>query len=169
MHKLMRLMAFILLLVAAVFHLSLVRASRTSPDDVLTEAITELRQKNFYPVTDGNPVPGIRTEFDDHWLQEYSPVVFEGLESIHVLKVRKSQPVSRENYPEVVLEIWVYESDVQPVRTVSQLDSLQDAAWVLKTPADYWSHDEWLIYTHTRDEMFRPDLEDVTETLRDLL
>jgi len=169
MHKLMRLMAFVLLLVAAVFHLSLVRASRHSPDDVLTAVIPELRHQDFYPVTDGNPMPEIRIEFDDHWLQEYSPGVFEGLESIHVLKVRKSQPVGRENYPEVVLEIWVYESDVQPVRTVSQLDSLQDAAWVLKTPADYWSHDEWLIYTHTRDEMFRPYLQNVTETLRNQL
>ena len=169
MHKLMRLMAFILLLVAAVFHLSLVRASRTSPDDVLTAAVTELRQQDFYPVTDGNPVLGIRTEFDDHWLQEYSPGVFEGLESIHVLEVRNSQPVGRDNYPEIVLEIWVYESDELPVRTVSQLDSLQDAAWVFKTPADYWSHDEWLIYTHTRAEMFRPYLENVTETLRELL
>jgi hypothetical protein len=165
----MRLMAFILLLVAAVFHQSLVRASRNSPDDVLTAVIPELRHQDFYPVTDGNPVPEIRTEFDDHWLQGHSPEIFEGLESIHVLNVRKSQPIGRDYYPEVVLEIWVYESDEQPVRTVSQLDSLQDAAWVFKTPADYWSQDEWFIYTHTRAEMFQPYLEDATEALRDLL
>ncbi len=169
MHTAMRLGAFVLLLVAGILQLSVMRDSRETAVDVLNGVLPELAEMDFYPHPHSAPAVETITEFDDHWLQQYTPIIFQGVESIHLLTVRKSEPVGRDYYPDAVLEIWVYESDGQPERAIALLDSLQNESWIFKSPSSWWSHDDWMVYTHTRAEMFRPYFEEITRTLRESL
>jgi hypothetical protein len=161
----MRLVAFMLLLVAGILQMSIVRGSVVTAEEALSGVLPELSEMDFYPHPDAPDILTV-TEFDDHRLRDDAPQVFHGLQSIHVLEVRKSQPVGRDYYPDAVVEIWVYGSSSQTDRAVELLDSLLGNSWAFKAPASCWSRGDWMVYTRTRAEMFRPYLEDITETLQ---
>ena len=169
MHTIMRLAAFAMLLGAAILWLSFMKGSEETAADLLNGVVPELAEIGFYPERDEIPAVQTLTEFDEHWMRQYSPSILQGVESINVLSVRKSEPVGVNFYPDAVIEIWVYGNGDQPGRAVAMLDSLRNATLTLRAPAEWWSHDNWMIYTRTSAEMFRPHLEEVAGLLRQVL
>ena len=167
MHTAMRLVAFMLLLVTGVLWLSYMRGSEETAVDRLNGVVPQLTEAGFQPSPAEVPAVETITDFSDHWLQQYAPGIFEGVKSINVLDVRMTDPVGIDYYPEAVIEVWVYESDRLPERAVAILDSLSSNALVIRSPGEWWSSDDCMIYAHCRSELARPYLEEIAGMLRE--